>query len=83
MVACPSPPYFNKSLEEGQGIPPSSSYTSQPAPHLLCPPSLARPPPEVEWLPSPRPVQLHPLVHADRDLLLLGIPSACNPGTSR
>lgn len=40
MVACPSPPYFNKSLEEGQGIPPSSSYTSQPAPHLLCPPSL-------------------------------------------
>lgn len=41
--ACPSPPYFNKSSEEGQGIPPSSSYTSQPVPHLLCPPSLAWP----------------------------------------
>ena len=41
--ACPSPPYFNKSSEEGQGIPPSSSYTSQPVPHLLCPPSMAWP----------------------------------------
>lgn len=41
MEACPSPPCFNKSLEEGQGIPPGSSYTSQPVPHLLCPPSLA------------------------------------------
>lgn len=43
MEACPSPPCFNKSVEEGQGIPPSSSYTSQPVPHLLFPPSLARP----------------------------------------
>lgn len=43
MEACPSPPYFNKSMEEGQGIPPGSSYTSQPIPHLLCAPSLAWP----------------------------------------
>lgn len=68
MEACPSPPYFNKSMEEGQGIPPGSSYTSQPVPHLLCPPWPsqgklwgARPWLEVEWDPSPCPVQLPPL----------------------
>lgn len=69
MEACPSPPYFNKSMEEGQGIPPSSSFTSQPVPHLLCPPPWpgqgklqgSRPWQGAEWEPMPSPAapQLH------------------------
>lgn len=46
MEACPSPPYFNKSMEEGQGIPPGSSYTSSQFPtcSALPPwPGLAKP----------------------------------------
>lgn len=35
MEACPSSPHFNKSLEEGQGIPPGSSYTSASSPPAL------------------------------------------------
>lgn len=91
MEACPSPPYFNKSSEEGQGIPPSSSYTSQPVPHLLCPTTLAWPGKAAgsQARPSPAPPLLPPIrtarkAGAYRRLLLVGIaPKAAIPGLGR
>lgn len=88
MEACPSPPYFNKSMEEGQGIPPGSSYTSQPVPHLLCPPSLAWPGKAAgsqalagggvgaQPMPSPATPSFHTSGQAGayRELLLVGTP---------
>lgn len=93
MEACPSPPCFNKSLEEGQGIPPGSSYTSQPVPHLLFPPSLARPGRTAGSQvlaeggegaqPVPRPAASSPFILTGKQGASAGgeCPAACDPGT--
>lgn len=97
MEACPSPPYFNKSLEEGQGIPPGSSYTSQPVPHLLFPPplGLARPGRAagsqvlaeggVGAQPMPRPAASSSFILTGKQGASAGgeCPAACDPGTGK